>query len=181
MINYSIVMRGNPSDQSIAKKAYAAAQYSDIMDINEFAEHIASHGCVYGRADIMGILVMAVDCIRELLLKGYKIQLGELGSFYVSLQSTGAESASDFSSANITRVKVNWSCGDLFKNLLDDAEFNLVATRAATRALVSALKKGETSVDLTATSSSSSGSEDDDTDSGDTSTEDSGSTGESDF
>lgn len=28
MINYSIVMRGNPTDKTVAKKAYASAQYS---------------------------------------------------------------------------------------------------------------------------------------------------------
>ena len=49
MINYSIVMRGNPTDKTVAKKAYASAQYSEVMDINRFAEHIASHGCVYKR------------------------------------------------------------------------------------------------------------------------------------
>ena len=49
MVNYSIVMRSNPMDADAAKKAYASAQYSEVMDINRFAEHIASHGCVYKR------------------------------------------------------------------------------------------------------------------------------------
>ena len=62
MVNYSIVMRSNPMDSDAAKKAYASAQYSEVMDINRFAEHIASHGCVYKRADIVAILTMAVDC-----------------------------------------------------------------------------------------------------------------------
>ena len=82
MINYSIVMRGNPTDKTVAKKAYASAQYSEVMDINRFAEHIASHGCVYKRSDIVAILTMSVDCMREQLLAGQKIQLGDLGSFY---------------------------------------------------------------------------------------------------
>ena len=30
MINYSIVMRGNPTDKTVAKKAYASAQYSEV-------------------------------------------------------------------------------------------------------------------------------------------------------
>ena len=30
MINYSIVMRGNPTDKTVAKKAYASAQYSGV-------------------------------------------------------------------------------------------------------------------------------------------------------
>ena len=81
MVNYSIVMRSNPMDADAAKKAYASAQYSEVMDINRFAEHIASHGCVYKRSDIVAILTMSVDCMREQLLAGQKIQLGDLGKF----------------------------------------------------------------------------------------------------
>lgn len=100
MVNYSIVMRSNPMDADAAKKAYASAQYSEVMDINRFAEHIASHGCVYKRADIVAILTMAVDCMREQLLGGQKIQLGDLGDFSISINSIGAESAADYNPAN---------------------------------------------------------------------------------
>ena len=81
MINYSIVMRGNPTDKTVAKKAYASAQYSEVMDINRFAEHIASHGCVYKRSDIVAILTMSVDCMREQLLAGRKNPVGRPGEF----------------------------------------------------------------------------------------------------
>lgn len=154
MINYSIVMRGNPVKKSEPKKAYASAQYSEVMDINRFAEHIASHGCVYKRSDIVAILTMSVDCMREQLLAGQKIQLGDLGSFYISINSTGAASAQDFNPAiHIRRLNVNWSCGQRFRELLEEAEFNLVATRSAARAVVKALKAGQTTVDLKATAS----------------------------
>ena len=50
MINYSTCMRGNPTDKDAAKKAYANAQYSQVMTLDKFCYHIASHGCVYSRA-----------------------------------------------------------------------------------------------------------------------------------
>ena len=152
MINYSIVMRGNPTDKTVAKKAYASAQYSEVMDINRFAEHIASHGCVYKRSDIVAILTMSVDCMREQLLAGQKIQLGDLGSFYISINSSGAASAKEFNPAiHIRKLNVDWTCGQRFGELLEEAEFNLVATRSAARAVVKALKAGKTTVDLTGT------------------------------
>ena len=150
MVNYSIVMRGNPMDKEAAKKAYASAQYSEVMDINKFAEHIASHGCVYKRADIVAILTMAVDCMREQLLAGQKIQLGDLGDFSVGINSLGADTANDYNPAiHVKKLNVNWSPGTRFKNLLEDAVFNLVATRKAARLVVKALKAGKTNVDLT--------------------------------
>ena len=115
-----------------------------------FAEHIASHGCVYKRADIVAILTMAVDCMREQLLGGQKIQLGDLGDFSISINSIGAESAADYNPAiHVRKLNVNWSAGTRFQNLQEEAVFNLVATRKAARLVVKALKAGKTSVDLT--------------------------------
>ena len=132
------------------RQAYASAQYSEVMDINRFAEHIASHGCVYKRADIVAILTMAVDCMREQLLAGQKIQLGDLGDFSISINSIGAESSAAYNPAiHAKKLNVNWSAGTRFRNLLEDAVFNLVATRKAARLVVKALKAGKTSVDLT--------------------------------
>lgn len=178
MINFSIVMRSvnanlfeinqaksrinkakengeipDPADVSLVatevQNAYAIAQYADVMTIEKFAKHIATHGCVYSRADISAILYLAVDCMREQLLEGKKIRLGDLGDFSVSLQSKGAATAEKFTAQNITGVTVNWDCGSEFKNLIHDAEFNLVASRSAQAAVIKAIKAGESVVDLT--------------------------------
>lgn len=180
MVNYSIVMRPintnlfeinqakarvkaaktageEPKSEDVAlvatevQKAFAVAQYSEVMTIDKFAKHIANHGCVYSRADIAAILYLAVDEMREQLLDGKKMRLGDLGDFSISLTSKGAENADKFTSANITGVNVVWEPGADFKNLLGDAEFNLVASRSAQAALLKALKAGESKVDLDAT------------------------------
>ena len=177
MINYSIVMRSvnanlleiNQAKSRInqAKKdgkepekkdtdlvktekqnAFAISQYTDVMTIEKFAKHITSHGSVYSRADISAILYMAVDCMREMLLEGKKIRLGDLGDFSLLLGSKGAETADKFTAQNITNVKVQWEPGQQFKNLLDDAEFNLVASRSAQAAVIKAIREGKTNVDL---------------------------------
>jgi predicted histone-like DNA-binding protein len=177
MINYSIVMRSvnanlleinqaksrinqakkdgkepDKKDTDLVKtekqNAFAISQYTDVMTIEKFAKHITSHGSVYSRADISAILYMAVDCMREMLLEGKKIRLGDLGDFSLLLSSKGAETADKFTAQNITNVKVQWDPGQQFKNLLDDAEFNLVASRSAQAAVIKAIKEGKTNVDL---------------------------------
>ena len=131
------------------QKAYAIAQYTDVMNIEKFARHISTHGCVYSRADISAILYLAVDCMREQLLEGKKIRLGDLGDFSINLTSKGADTADKFSAQNITGVNVVWDPGMEFKSLLADAEFNLVASRNAQAALLKAIKAGQTTVDIT--------------------------------
>jgi predicted histone-like DNA-binding protein len=179
MINYSIVMRSvnanlleinqaksrinqakqegkNPDQKDLdlvkteKQNAFAISQYTDVMTIEKFAKHITSHGSVYSRADISAILYMAVDCMREMLLEGKKIRLGDLGDFSVLLSSKGAETADKFTAQNINQVKVQWEPGKEFKNLLDDAEFNLVASRSAQAAVLKAIKEGKSTVDLNA-------------------------------
>ena len=186
MINYSIVMRSvnanlfdinqaksrikaaqlagqEPSQTDLdlvateRQNAYAIAQYAEVMTIDKFARHIASHGSVYSRADISAILLMAVDCMREQLLEGKKIRMGDLGDFSVLLSSKGAETADKFTAQNITGVKVVWECGPQFRNLLDDAEFNLVAPRSAQAAVIKAIRMGETTVDLNVTDTNATG------------------------
>ena len=136
--------------ESVVTNYFATAQYTEVMTIEKFARHIADHGTTYSRADIMAILYMAVDCMREQLLEGKKIRLGELGDFSLSLSSKGAETAEKFSSQNIQRVAVCWEPGSEFRNLLADAEFNLVATRSAQAAVLKAIKEGKTNVDISA-------------------------------
>ena len=121
MINYSTCMRGNPTDKDAAKKAYANAQYSQVMTLDKFCYHIASHGCVYSRADIQAILILAVDCLREQLLNGQQIQMGDLGVFSNSIRSLGAHSMAEFTVENITEVNVLWAPGVRFNNLRQDA------------------------------------------------------------
>ena len=135
---------------TVVTNYFATAQYAEVMTIEKFAHHIADHGTTYSRADIMAILYMAVDCMREQLLEGKKIRLGELGDFSVALSSKGAETAEKFSSQNIQRVTVCWEPGSEFRNLLADAEFNLVATRSAQAAVLKAIKEGKTNVDISA-------------------------------
>ena len=86
--------------------------------------------------------------MREMLLEGKKIRLGDLGDFSLLLASKGAETADKFTAQNITNVKVQWEPGQQFKNLLDDAEFNLVASRSAQAAVIKAIREGKTNVDL---------------------------------
>lgn len=155
MINYSTCLRANPIKRDEPKKAYANAQYSEIMSLEKFSQHIADHGSVYSRADIQAVLTQAVDCMREMLLAGQRIRLGDLGIFYVRLKCIGAESLEKFTVAsNITDVTVRWHPGERFTTLMPEAEFQQVPTRAASKAVTRALKAGDTVVDLTTGSSS---------------------------
>ena len=145
MINYSIVKR---------------SVNTNLIEINQAKSRInqaKKEGKTPQPADLAAILYLTVDCMREQLLEGKKIRLGDLGDFSVSLSSKGVEDPNAFNAQNITGVKVSWEPGAEFKSLRDDAEFNLVASRDAQAAVIKAIKQGKDNVDISKPASPSTG------------------------
>ena len=194
MINYSIGKAYRPVYEDYVYRA--RAQYTDIMDLDGFAEHLTSHGCVYSKGDVLAICTMIVSCIRELLLEGYRIQFGDLGTFYVTLSSESTSTYAEFTASNITGVNARLALGDDFDDMIDDASFNHVMTKEEaaiaealadadyTQATVAAaagidldsLSSTSATLDTSSTLSSNTDDADDDGDDDDTSGETSGET-----
>lgn len=147
MLNYSVAAMVNPQDQD-EKKYYARLQSSCTLDMMEFAEHIETHLGKYSAHEINAVLGSAVRCMREILLDGKAIILGDLGRFTLSVSSKGTEKAEDFTPARIYAVNVVWSPGEKFDNLLEAARFQVVPSRAAQRAVLQAEKSGASKVEL---------------------------------
>jgi len=154
-IQYSIVPRTvNLAEKVVAKKNgtlddfepeikyFGTAQQQDSLDLQAFAAHISEHHSKYGKGDIYCVLTEMVACMREQLLLGNKVCLGDMGSFYVSLNTEGANTAALFTAENIKKVNVRWSIGKDFKDLRKDATFELVASRKAQDAAVAEAKRG---------------------------------------
>ena len=150
MIDYSIYLQPNPMDETAAPKAYAKAQMRENMTFSDFVSHIAGHNGVFSRGTVKGVLSDAVYCLVEQLLEGKKVQLGELGNFWVTLTSVGADSMENFSTSNIKEVNIIFTPGEDFENLRSRATFNLVASRVAQAATLKTEKLGGTVVDLEA-------------------------------
>ena len=108
MINYSIVIMGTTPGTKKAEitetKAYATAQMTEKMSLDDFAEHISGHNSPFSKGVVKGILTDAVSCLREQLLEGKRICLGDLGTFGIELASEGARTTNEFSAQNIKEV-----------------------------------------------------------------------------
>ena len=135
---------GTKKEDITQTKAYGIAQVSEVMDINDFAKHIQSHGCVYSKGDIVGLLTIAVDCLREMMLAGKRVKLGALGDFQPRLKTEGARTTDEFSARNIKEVNVSWDPGKDFQNLRQEATFQLVPSRKAQDDAIEVIKNEDT-------------------------------------
>ena len=156
-------MLPNQMNKDEAPKAYAKAQVKEVMTFRQFVAHIAEHGG-HKRGQVKGVLSDTCSCLVEQLLEGKKILLDDLGNFWISLTSMGAENCDAFTAKNITGVRIIFTPGEDFENLLGRASFNLVASRTTQAASLKAEKKGEDTVDLAAAKNKGTGSSTDPTD-----------------
>ena len=125
-------------------KAYGTAQIHEKLTFDDFCKHISDHNSPFSKGTIQGILTDAVACLREQLLAGNSVQLGDMGNFRVELQTEGAVTTDDFSAENIKAVNVCWTPGKRFKNLRDDATFQLVPNRKAQDDAIEVIKNTDT-------------------------------------
>ena len=148
MIDYAIAVMGTKpgtkKEQITETKAYGTAQVREVLDLDKFTKHVSDHNCPFSAGTIKGVLEDAARCLREMMLAGNKVTLGELGGFYVELATEGAVTCDSFSAANIKEVNVRWCPPASFKNLRNEATFNIVPTRKAQADAVEEIKNEET-------------------------------------
>ena len=149
MIDYSIYIGPKKpgtkkTDQGYATMAYGTAQVREVLDLDKFSKHIAEHNSPFSAGCIKGVLEDAVDCLREQLLAGNSVSLGELGKFHVELNCEPAVTTEDFTAANIKGVNVCWTPGEDFKDMKKDAEFQLVPSRKLAADAIEVIKNTDT-------------------------------------
>lgn len=148
MINYSIYIASSKPGTKKADitdtKAYGAAQMNEKLSFDQFCKHIADHNSPFSKGTIQGILTDAVSCLKEQLLAGNRVVVGDLGTFSVELCTKAAKTTDDFSANNIQAVNVNWLPGKPFKNLRDEATFQLVPSRKAQGDAIEVIRNEDT-------------------------------------
>lgn len=89
-------------------KYYGRIVHTETLTLDEFANHIASHGSPFDRATIIGVLAASCDCLVELTLDSKKVRLGDLGTFYMSAETTGETDPENFTDDNIKKLHLRF-------------------------------------------------------------------------
>ena len=141
-INYSFVVRSeNLAEKSKKRRVYAAAQSTETVTIRDIAEHIASHNSVFSEGTIIGLLQDAQRCIMERLLSGARVDLEDLGAFYTTIASHGAQSTEEFDESLIKRINLRWKPSKRMTQAIRNVELRPVATRAEQRRVMRMMRQ----------------------------------------
>jgi predicted histone-like DNA-binding protein len=86
-------------------KVYARIVSLKTMTYQELCKHMAEHNSVYGSDVCLGVANKLQSCILEQLMEGKKVQFGDLGTFYLSARTNGADTLDDFNiSSNVKGI-----------------------------------------------------------------------------
>lgn len=138
-IPYSILpITTNPRNKKAKWKIYAKAQRTETVTTRDIAAHLASHNSPFSEGTIIGLLQDAQRCILEHLKNGARVNLDDLGAFYTTLTSTGANSTEEFTEENIRRANLRWKPSKRMEQEMKNVEYKFVPSRKEQR---KALKK----------------------------------------
>jgi len=121
-VKFIVSPKKDPRDQEAAPKFYAIVKSNGRSDTNVVAKSINRMSTV-SSVDTAAVLEAFLTVVPEELANGNIVELGDFGTFRVSVSSEGAEKAEDLTSRNITDVRVLFTPGKRFKQVLDTAEF----------------------------------------------------------
>ena len=130
-VNYKLVERSNPRDLTLPKKYYASIINGDDVTFDELAALIAKVSNLnYG--SVIGTLATLVEVIELQLIHGRQVKLSNLGTFYLSLSSEGAEVPGDFTRDLIKKASIRFRPGRRLKRVARNLDFQKVIELKAT-------------------------------------------------
>ena len=119
------VARKNPLKPDAKPKYYGNPVNAGTMTIEKLAKEIAGRSSL-SRGDIQNVLYNFLEQLPVFLEIGMSVQLGAFGTLRLTLETTGAETAEEFTAANIKRKKVIFTPGVEFKDALKNISYDIV-------------------------------------------------------
>src|ERR1051326_8012898 len=121
-VKFNVTPRKDPRDQNSQPKYYAMVKSSGRADTQNIAKSINSMSTV-SSVDTAAVLEAFLNVVPDKLAEGNIVELGDFGTFRVSVSSAGEEKAEDVTARNITDVRVLFTPGKRFAQVLDTIQF----------------------------------------------------------
>lgn len=106
-MKFKALSRKNPVDKSISY--YPQGIKQGIISTKLIADEIAGR-CSLTRGDVLNVFSNLQEVLPKYLNEGYNVKLDDIGTFRVTLRSTGAESAEKCTAKNIKSPVVRCIC-----------------------------------------------------------------------
>ncbi len=127
---YNKIQRGVPGQPEAPKKWYISLKTLGQVGEKEVARQIADETTLNPKEAEMALAQLEKVLIR-LLLEGHTVQLGDWGSFYLTLSSTGSDTEKDATPARVESINIRFKPGKELRTAIAAATFRPVTDMTA--------------------------------------------------
>lgn len=107
-IIYELYKNNNSHNKGYGKY-YARVRSTETMNTRQLARHIAGHGTVWTEDLVYGVMNKAFTCLKEQLLESKRVKIDGLGTFYLTVKSTGETDADKFTiGSNVKGLRIRF-------------------------------------------------------------------------
>ena len=121
-VKFSATPKKDPRNAESQPKYYATVRSDGRADTQTVAKSINSMSTI-SIPDTAAVLEAFLHVVPEKLSEGRIVELGDFGTFRLTVSSEGTEQPEDLSARHITDTRVIFTPGKRFKNMLRDIEF----------------------------------------------------------
>jgi predicted histone-like DNA-binding protein len=121
-VKFSATPKKDPRNLEAEPKYYATVKSDGRADTITIAKSINKMSTV-SAPDTLAVLEAFLDVVPEKLADGRIVELGDFGTFRITVSSEGAALAEDVTVRSITDTRVIFTPGKRFKQLLATIEF----------------------------------------------------------
>jgi predicted histone-like DNA-binding protein len=121
-LKFKAVARPNPQDRTAPSKFYAQVINNGQVQQRELATDIAEISTV-STIDTLANIEGFIKIVPKKLADGKSVKLGDFGTFRVTVNSEGVDTAEELTSSHIKKYTVHFRPGKLFKQVLNNADF----------------------------------------------------------
>jgi predicted histone-like DNA-binding protein len=124
---YNKVQRKNPSDPNATPKWYPALRNTGMLKEKDVARQIADETTLNPKEAEMALSQLHKIMLRA-LHNGQSIQLGDWGSFHLTLNAEGAENEADANAMKVKKVNIRFAPGKELKESIAKIELRQTST-----------------------------------------------------
>jgi predicted histone-like DNA-binding protein len=121
-ILYNKTERGNPVNPAAPKRWYPVLKSTKMMRDREVAKLLADETTLNPKEAEMA-LSQLLKVVTTALLNGHTVQLGELGSFRLTVSAEGSDTKEEVTANKIKKVNLRFTESEDLKNALKKAKF----------------------------------------------------------
>jgi len=130
MIEFKVIQRVNPQDLTAERKFFASNVSSGSMDLKQLAQRVAGQ-CTVRPADCYAVLTALETNVIEALSEGRIVNMGELGSYRLSISSEGKATEEEITNNSVKKARVLYRPGQGIQDMLRTLKYKKEPKKSA--------------------------------------------------